>query len=170
MAEATAIAASGSKRLAVTICVMMATLMQALDSTIANVALPYMQGSLATTSSQVNWVLTSYIVAAAILTPATGWLEERFGRRPLFIICVAGFVIASMLCGTATSIEQMVIYRMLQGAFGAPVVPLAQAVLLDGYSARMRGQAMAVFGLGVMLGPILGPTLGGWLTQYYDWR
>ncbi|RYC17136.1 MFS transporter [Brucella abortus] len=120
MAEATAIAASGSKRLAVTICVMMATLMQALDSTIANVALPYMQGSLATTSSQVNWVLTSYIVAAAILTPATGWLEERFGRRPLFIICVAGFVIASMLCGTATSIEQMVIYRMLQGAFGAP--------------------------------------------------
>ncbi|QNQ62601.1 DHA2 family efflux MFS transporter permease subunit [Brucella sp. 6810] len=170
MAEATAIAASGSKRLAVTICVMMATLMQALDSTIANVALPYMQGSLATTSSQVNWVLTSYIVAAAILTPATGWLEERFGRRPLFIICVAGFVIASMLCGTATSIEQMVIYRMLQGAFGAPVVPLAQAVLLDSYSARMRGQAMAVFGLGVMLGPILGPTLGGWLTQYYDWR
>lgn len=160
MAEATAIAASGSKRLAVTICVMMATLMQALDSTIANVALPYMQGSLATTSSQVNWVLTSYIVAAAILTPATGWLEERFGRRPLFIICVAGFVIASMLCGTATSIEQMVIYRMLQGAFGAPVVPLAQAVLLDSYSARMRGQAMAVFGLGVMLGPILGPTLG----------
>lgn len=145
MAEATAIAASGSKRLAVTICVMMATLMQALDSTIANVALPYMQGSLATTSSQVNWVLTSYIVAAAILTPATGWLEERFGRRPLFIICVAGFVIASMLCGTATSIEQMVIYRMLQGAFGAPVVPLAQAVLLDSYSARMRGQGHGGF-------------------------
>ncbi|SPU68136.1 EmrB/QacA subfamily drug resistance transporter [Brucella neotomae] len=140
MAEATAIAASGSKRLAVTICVMMATLMQALDSTIANVALPYMQGSLATTSSQVNWVLTSYIVAAAILTPATGWLEERFGRRPLFIICVAGFVIASMLCGTATSIEQMVIYRMLQGASAPPLCrlrrPFSSTVILRGCAGR----------------------------------
>jgi len=167
---ATTTPVSGSRRLAVTVCVMVATLMQALDSTIANVALPYMQGSLATTSTQVNWVLTSYIVAAAILTPATGWLEARFGRRPLFIICVIGFVVASMLCGTATSIEQMVIYRMIQGAFGAPVVPLSQAVLLDSYPLSQRGQAMAIFGLGVMLGPILGPTLGGWLTQYYDWR
>lgn len=163
-------AVSASKRIAVTVCVMVATLMQALDSTIANVALPYMQGSLSATSTQVNWVLTSYIVAAAIVTPATGWLEERFGTRPLFIVCVIGFVGASMLCGTATSIEQMVMYRMIQGAFGAPVVPLAQAVLLDSYPLRMRGQAMAIFGLGVMLGPILGPTLGGWLTQYYDWR
>lgn len=170
MSDIAATPVSGSRRTAVTICVMIATLMQALDSTIANVALPYMQGSLATTSTQVNWVLTSYIVAAAIVTPATGWLEARFGRRPLFIVCVAGFIVASMLCGTATSIEQMVIYRMIQGAFGAPVVPLSQAVLLDSYPLRLRGQAMAIFGLGVMLGPILGPTLGGWLTQYYDWR
>ncbi|MET4632853.1 DHA2 family efflux MFS transporter permease subunit [Kaistia defluvii] len=170
MSDIAATPVTGSKRAAVTICVMVATLMQALDSTIANVALPYMQGSLAATSTQINWVLTSYIVAAAILTPATGWLEARFGRRQLFIVCVAGFVVASMLCGTATSIEQMVVYRMIQGAFGAPVVPLSQAVLLDSYPLRMRGQAMAIFGLGVMLGPILGPTLGGWLTQYYDWR
>lgn len=170
MSDVAVPAVSGSRRAAVTVCVMVATLMQALDSTIANVALPYMQGSLSATSTQVNWVLTSYIVAAAILTPATGWLEQRFGRRQLFIVCVTGFVIASMLCGTATSIEQMVIYRMIQGAFGAPVVPLSQAVLLDSYPLRMRGQAMAIFGLGVMLGPILGPTLGGWLTQYYDWR
>ncbi|WP_029073909.1 DHA2 family efflux MFS transporter permease subunit [Kaistia adipata] len=170
MSDIAATPVSGSRRAAVTACVMIATLMQALDSTIANVALPYMQGSLATTSTQVNWVLTSYIVAAAILTPATGWLEARFGRRQLFIVCVTGFVVASMLCGTATSIEQMVIYRLIQGAFGAPVVPLSQAVLLDSYPLRQRGQAMAIFGLGVMLGPILGPTLGGWLTQYYDWR
>lgn len=170
MSDVAVAAVSGSRRVAVTVCVMVATLMQALDSTIANVALPYMQGSLSATSTQVNWVLTSYIVAAAILTPATGWLEQRFGRRQLFLVCVTGFVVASMLCGTATSIEQMVIYRMIQGAFGAPVVPLSQAVLLDSYPLRMRGQAMAIFGLGVMLGPILGPTLGGWLTQYYDWR
>lgn len=170
MSDIAATTVTGSRRAAVSVCVMVATLMQALDSTIANVALPYMQGSLATTSTQVNWVLTSYIVAAAIITPATGWLEARFGRRQLFIVCVAGFVLASMACGTATSIEQMVIYRMIQGAFGAPVVPLSQAVLLDSYPLRMRGQAMAIFGLGVMLGPILGPTLGGWLTQYYDWR
>ena len=170
MSDIAATPVTGSKRAAVTVCVMVATLMQALDSTIANVALPYMQGSLAATSTQINWVLTSYIVAAAILTPATGWLEARFGRRQLFIVCVVGFVVASMLCGTATSIEQMVLYRMIQGAFGAPVVPLSQAVLLDSYPLRMRGQAMAIFGLGVMLGPILGPTLGGWLTQYYDWR
>ncbi|MEJ5081538.1 MULTISPECIES: DHA2 family efflux MFS transporter permease subunit [unclassified Ochrobactrum] len=162
--------AAGSRRVAITLCVMVATLMQALDSTIANVALPYMQGALSATSTQVNWVLTSYIVAAAITTPATGWLEERFGRRRLFIICIIGFVGASMLCGTATSLTEMVVFRLIQGVFGAPLVPLAQATLLDTYPRRIQGQAMAMFGLGVMLGPILGPTLGGWLTEYYDWR
>ncbi len=170
MSDVAATSAGSSHRVAVTICVMTATLMQALDSTIANVALPYMQGSLAATSTEANWVLTSYIVAAAIFTPASGWLEARFGRRRLFIVCVAGLVVASMLCGTASNINQMVLYRAIQGVFGAPVVPLSQAVLLDSYPVRQRGQAMALFGLGVMLGPILGPTLGGWLTQYYDWR
>lgn len=162
--------ATGSRRIAITICVMIATLMQALDSTIANVALPYMQGTLSATSDQINWVLTSYIVAAAITTPTTGWLEQRFGRRRLFILCIIGFVCASMLCGMATSLGEMVAFRLIQGIFGAPLVPLAQATLLDTYPRNVQGQAMAMFGLGVMLGPILGPTLGGWLTQYYDWR
>jgi DHA2 family multidrug resistance protein len=154
----------------VTATVMLATLMQALDTTIANVALPYMQGSLSATSDQINWVLTSYIVAAAIITPATGWLEARFGRKPLFLTAVIGFVVTSMLCGAAVSLAQMVMFRLLQGIFGAPLVPLSQSVLLDAYPREQQGQAMAVFGLGVMLGPILGPTLGGWLTDSYSWR
>src|SRR4030088_2052680 len=154
----------------ITATVMLATLMQALDATIANVALPYMQGSLSATSDQINWVLTSYIVAAAIITPATGWLEARFGRKPLFLTAVIGFVVTSMLCGAAVSLAQIVVFRLLQGIFGAPLVPLSQAVLLDAYPPEQQGQATAVFGLGVMLGPILGPTLGGWLTDSYSWR
>jgi DHA2 family multidrug resistance protein len=154
----------------ITATVMLATLMQALDTTIANVALPYMQGSLSATSDEINWVLTSYIVAAAIITPATGWLEARFGRKPLFLTAVIGFIATSMLCGAAVSLTQIVIFRLLQGIFGAPLVPLSQSVLLDAYPPEQQGQAMAVFGLGVMLGPILGPTLGGWLTDSYSWR
>jgi MFS transporter, DHA2 family, multidrug resistance protein len=154
----------------ITATVMLATLMQALDTTIANVALPYMQGSLSATSDEINWVLTSYIVAAAIITPATGWLEARFGRKPLFLTAVIGFIVTSMLCGAAVSLTQIVVFRLLQGIFGAPLVPLSQSVLLDVYPKEQQGQAMAVFGLGVMLGPILGPTLGGWLTDSYSWR
>jgi MFS transporter, DHA2 family, multidrug resistance protein len=163
---------SGGKhrRALVTICIMSATIMQAIDTTIANVALPYMQGSLSTTQDQINWVLTSYIVAAAIMTSPLGWISTRFGRKKLFILCAAGFTIASMLCGLALSIEQMVLYRILQGVFGAALVPLSQAVLLDIYPIEMRGQAMAIWGMGVMLGPIMGPTLGGWLTDAYSWR
>ena len=160
----------GNSIVAITACVIIATLMQALDTTIANVALPHMQGSLSATSSQINWVLTSYIVAAAIMTPATSILESWFGRRKLFMFPIAGFVLASMLCGTSTSLSEIVIFRLLQGIFGAPLVPLAQATLLDTYPESKRGQAMAIFGLGVMLGPILGPTLGGWLTENYNWR
>ena len=154
----------------ITVCVMMATIMQALDTTIANVALPYMQGSLSTTQDQVNWVLTSYIVAAAIMTSPLGWGAQRFGRKKLFIVCVAGFTAASMLCGVALTIEQMVAYRLLQGVFGAALVPLSQAVMLDVYPPAKRGSAMAIWGMGVMLGPIMGPTLGGWLTDAYSWR
>src|SRR6202163_3168707 len=157
-------------RAMITATVMLATLMQALDTTIANVALPYMQGSLSATSDEINWVLTSYIVAAAIITPATGWLEARFGRKPLFLTAVIGFIVSSMLCGAAVSLGQIVVFRLLQGIFGAPLVPLSQSVLLDAYPREQQGQAMAVFGLGVMLGPILGPTLGGWLTDSYSWR
>ena len=158
------------ERTLLTVCVMMATIMQALDTTIANVALPFMQGSLSTTQDQVNWVLTSYIVAAAIMTSPLGWTAQRIGRKKLFIICAAGFTAASMLCGVALSIEQMVAYRLLQGVFGAALVPLSQAVMLDIYPPERRASAMAIWGMGVMLGPIMGPTLGGWLTDAYSWR
>jgi MFS transporter, DHA2 family, multidrug resistance protein len=129
-----------------------------------------MQGSLSAISDEINWVLTSYIVATAIITPATGWLEASFGRKPLFLTAVIGFIVTSMLCGAAISLSQIVLFRLLHGIFGAPLVPLSQSVLLDVYPKEQRGQAMAVFGLGVMLGPILGPTLGGWLTDTYSWR
>ena len=161
---------SPTVRWALTVCIMMATIMQALDTTIANVALPYMQGSLSTTQDQINWVLTSYIIAAAIMTSPLGWMAARFGRKKLFIVCTAGFTVASMLCGVALSIEQMVAYRLLQGVFGAALVPLSQAVMLDIFPPSRRGSAMAIWGMGVMLGPIMGPTLGGWLTDSYSWR
>jgi DHA2 family multidrug resistance protein len=159
-----------AKRALLTVCVMMATIMQALDTTIANVALPYMQGSLGTTQDQVSWVLTSYIVAAAIMTAPLGWMATRLGRKKLFSVCVVGFTIASMLCGIAQNIEQMVLFRLLQGVFGAALVPLSQSVMLDIYPFEQRGQAMALWGMGVMLGPIMGPTLGGWLTDAFNWR
>ena len=154
----------------IVVCVMLATIMQALDTTIANVALPYMQGSLSVTIDQVTWVITSYIVAAAIMTAPVGWLAVRFGRKRIFIISAAGFTIASVLCGAAQGINDMVAYRLLQGVFGAALVPLSQAVMMDIYPPEKRGQAMAIWGMGVMLGPIMGPTLGGWLTEYYSWR
>ncbi|HVY56432.1 MAG TPA: DHA2 family efflux MFS transporter permease subunit [Xanthobacteraceae bacterium] len=158
------------KRMMVTVCAMTATIMQALDTTIANVALPYMQGSLSASLDQINWVLTSYIVAAAIMTAPMGWLADRFGRKRLFIICVAGFTVSSLLCAAAQNIEQMVLFRLLQGMAGAALVPLSQALLLDVYSAEERNQAMAIWGVGVMLGPIMGPTLGAWLTDNYSWH
>jgi DHA2 family multidrug resistance protein len=160
----------GLRRVLITISVMLATIMQAVDMTIANVALPNMQGSLATTQDQIAWVLTSYIVTSAIMMPPTGFLAGRFGRKRLFIIAVVGFTATSMLCGYADSLTEMVLYRILQGGFGAFLVPLSQAVLLDTYPPEQHGTAMAVWGMGVMIGPILGPTLGGYLTEYYDWR
>lgn len=153
-----------------TLAVMLATTMQALDTTIANVALPHMQGALGVTQDQTGWVLTSYIVAAAICMPLTGFLADRLGRKRLFVGAVIGFTLASMLCGAAQSIEQMVLFRLLQGVFGACLVPLSQAVLLDTWPRERHGSAMALWGVGVMIGPILGPSLGGWLTEYYNWR
>ena len=163
-------AASSPNRVMVTICAMVATLMQALDNTIANVALPYMQGSLSATLDQITWVLTSYVVAAAIFTAPVGWLATHFGRKRLFLLCVIGFTVASALCGLATSLGQVVAFRLLQGMFGAALVPLSQATMLDLYPVEQRGSAMAIWGMGVMVGPILGPTLGGYLTDAYDWR
>ena len=161
---------SGGNRAAITVCVMLATLMQALDTTIANVALPYIQGSVSATQDQIAWVLTSYIVAAAIMTPPTGFLAARFGLKGLFLTAVAGFTIASVLCGMAQSLVQIVLFRILQGAFGAALVPLSQSVLLSINPPERQGSAMAMWGVAVMAGPILGPVLGGWLTENYSWR
>src|SRR5712675_350142 len=164
------IAVPGLRRNMVTICAMTATIMQALDTTIANVALPYMQGTLSASQDQINWVLTSYIVAAAIMTAPVGWIANRFGRKRIFIICSAGFTMASVLCGLAQNINQMVLFRLLQGVFGAALVPLSQAVMLDSYSLQERAKAMSIWGMGVMMGPIMGPSLGAWLTETYSWH
>ena len=163
-------AARGTNRAAITVCVMLATLMQALDTTIANVALPHIQGSVSATQDQISWVLTSYIVAAAIMTPSTGFLAGRFGMKRLFLASVAGFTVASMLCGIAQSLVEIVLYRVLQGVFGAALVPLSQSVLLSIYPKERQGAAMGLWGVAVMIGPILGPILGGWLTDNYSWR
>src|SRR6201991_2382919 len=170
MTTAATTAPDNSRRMLVTICTMAATIMQALDTTIANVALPYMQGSLSASQDQISWVLTSYIVAAGVMTAPVGWLSDRFGRKKLFIVCVGGFTVASLLCALAQNIEQIVAFRLLQGMFGAALVPLSQSVMLDAYPIEQRGQAMGIWGMGVMLGPIMGPTLGGYLTQNYSWH
>jgi len=167
---ATSAAVPEGHRGPVTVAVMLATVMQVLDTTIANVALPHMQGTMGATYEQITWVLTSYIVASAIVTPLTGFIAVRFGRKRLFLWSVIGFTATSMLCGAAQSLEQIVLFRLLQGIFGASLVPLSQAVLLDAWPREQHGSAMALWGLGVMVGPILGPTLGGWLTEYYSWR
>jgi MFS transporter, DHA2 family, multidrug resistance protein len=164
------IAAPGLRRNMVTICAMTATIMQALDTTIANVALPYMQGTLSASQDQINWVLTSYIVAAAIMTAPVGWIANRFGRKRIFILCSGGFTVASVLCGLAQDINQMVLFRLLQGVFGAALVPLSQAVMLDSYALHERAKAMSIWGMGVMMGPIMGPSLGAWLTETYSWH
>jgi DHA2 family multidrug resistance protein len=154
----------------ITAAAMLSVLMQALDSTIANVALPYMQGSLSASWDEITWVLTSYVIAAAIMTAPVGWLAVRFGRKRLFIVCLLGFTVTSMLCGAAQTLGQIVVFRLLQGMCGAALVPLSQATMLDIYPFEKRAQAMAIFGMGVMMGPILGPTLGGYLTDWYNWR
>jgi DHA2 family multidrug resistance protein len=144
--------------------------MQALDTTIANVALPYIQGSVAASQDQIAWVLTSYIVAAAIMTPPTGYLAGRFGLKRLFLVSIVGFTTASVLCGLAQSLVQIVLFRILQGLFGAALVPLSQTVLMNINPKEKQGSAIALWGVAVMAGPVLGPVLGGWLTQTYSWR
>jgi len=157
-------------RAMITLCVVLAVIMQALDTTIANVALPYMQGSISASSDQINWVLTSYIVAAAIMTPPSAFLARRFGRKRVLRWAITGFVVSSILCGLAQSLEEIILFRLLQGLAGAALVPLSQGILLDIYSLKERGSAMALFGVSVMVGPVLGPMLGGWLTDNFSWR
>jgi len=162
--------AQRDRRFIITACVMTATLMQTLDTTIVNVALPYIQGSLAASPDQITWILTSYIVTAAIMTPPIGWFAARFGRKGLFLASLAGFTLTSMLCGAAESLPEIVLFRTLQGVFGASLVPLSQTTMLDIFLPEERGRAMAVWVLGVVVGPVLGPTLGGYLTDFYNWR
>jgi DHA2 family multidrug resistance protein len=154
----------------ITLSVMLASIMQALDNTIANVALPRIQGSLSATQDQMAWVLTSYIVAAAIMTPLSGWLAGQIGRKRVFLWSVAGFTMASALCGLAQSLPEIVAARVLQGMCGAALIPMSQAVLLDINAPEHHARAMAVWVMGVTVGPILGPALGGWLTENYNWR
>jgi DHA2 family multidrug resistance protein len=160
---------SGNRPL-IAVAAMTATVMQVIDTTITNVALPHIQGGFAVTQDQITWILTSYIVTSAIAMPLTGWLAGRLGRKRVFLLSVVGFTLASGLCGAAQSLPQIVAFRALQGVCGAALVPLSQAVLLDAFPGEQRGPAMALWGVGVMVGPILGPTLGGYLTDNFDWR
>lgn len=150
--------------------IMGASLLQVLDTTIANVAIPHMQSSLGATAESITWVLTSYIIASAVALPITGWLADRIGGRRLFILSVAGFVAASMLCGIAQNLEEMVLFRALQGVAGAFIAPLSQSFMLDTTKPSRHPQMMAIWGMGIMIGPILGPVLGGWLTENWNWR
>jgi len=157
-------------RAMITLVVMAASVMQVLDTTIANVALPHMQGSLGATQDQISWVLTSYIVVSAIATPLTGWIASQLGRTRAFVLATAGFTVSSIFCGLATTLPQIVAFRILQGAMGAILVPMSQAILLDAYPRSETAKAMSIFSTGIMVGPILGPIVGGYLTQAFDWR
>ncbi len=161
---------AGASRWPLSIAVMLATVMVILDMTIVNVALPHMMGSLGATADQITWVLTAYIVMEAIFIPMSGFLAARLGRRRLMLISITGFVAASAACGQADTLTEMVVFRLLQGGFGAAVIPLSQSIMVDNFPSEERGKAMALWGVGIMLGPILGPTLGGYITQHLDWR
>jgi len=150
--------------------VMLATFMEVLDTSVASVALPYIAGSLSASNDESTWVLTSYLVSNAIMLPATGWLGSRFGRKRLLITCIAIFTVSSFACGAALDLPMLILGRILQGAGGGALQPIAQAILIESFPPARRGVAMAVYGLGVVVAPILGPTLGGWITDNYSWR
>lgn len=162
--------APNTSRVLMSIAVMSATVIQVLDTTIVNVALPHMAGQLSATPDQISWVLTSYLVASAIVMPLTGYFTDRLGQRNYLLLSVFGFVVASGLCGIATNLAEIVSFRLLQGVFGASLIPLSQSIMVQSFSAEERGRAMAIWGMGIMVGPILGPTLGGYLTDALSWR
>ena len=149
---------------------MLATFMEVLDTTVVNVSIPHIAGNLASTNEEGTWVVTSYLVSNAIVLPISGWLANHFGRKRLLLACVAGFTVTSLCCGMATSLAQLIVFRVLQGLTGGGLQPLAQAILLETFPKERHGHAMAAFGIGILLAPILGPTLGGWITDNYDWR
>src|SRR6267143_92958 len=154
----------------IAIAVMFATVMEVLDTTVVNVSLPHIAGSLSVTIDEATWVLTSYLVANAIILPMTGWLASRFGRKRLIMLSVAGFTVSSFLCGLAPNLPMLIVFRCLQGATGGALQPLSQAVLLEAFPPQDRGKAMGFWALGIVVAPILGPVLGGWLTDNYSWR
>jgi len=152
------------------IAVVLTAILEVLDITIVNVAIPHMLGAFAATADQITWILTSYLVAAAVVMPLTGYLSNWLGRRRLLLTAITGFIVSSALCGLAWNLESMVVFRLAQGVFGAPLVPLSQAILLDVFPRHRAGQALAIFGMGIMVAPVIGPALGGYLTEAYSWR
>src|SRR3974390_1031916 len=154
----------------IAVAVMLATFMEVLDTSIASVALPYIAGSVSATNDEATWVLTSYLVANAIILPASSWFSQKFGRKRFLITCIIIFTVSSFLCGAATSLAMILLARAVQGAGGGALQPLSQAILLESFPPDKRGAATAVFALGVVVAPVLGPTLGGWLTDAYSWR
>ncbi len=162
--------AAAPHRLLITVAIMSATVMQVIDTTIVNVALPQMQGQLGATPDQISWVLTSYMVASGIFMPLTGYFTDRLGQKRYLLLTIAGFTLSSALCGVSTGLGGLVLFRLLQGVFGAALVPLSQSIMVRTYPLEERGRAMAIWGVGVMVGPILGPTLGGYLTEALGWR
>src|SRR5438876_4899046 len=161
---------SPARRWAITLSVMMVTVMQVLDTSVTNVALPHMQGSMSAGIEEMSWVVTSYLAANAVAIPATGWLSARFGRRRLFLICTVLFTVSSFLSGIAPNLEFLVAMRVFQGLGGGPVIPMAPAILWVMFLLRLRGSAMAVWGVAIMLALILGPTVGGWVCGDWSWR
>lgn len=159
-----------AQRTLITISIMAAAIMNQVDTTIANVALPHMQGTTSASREQISWVLTSYIIAMAITTPLTGWLAERFGRKKVLLVSIAGFTIVSGLCGVSVNLEELVLFRFLQGMFGSSLIPISQVILMTLNPPEERGRSMAIFGLGFIMGPLIGPLLGGWLTENYSWH
>jgi len=159
-----------ANRIPITAALMLAALMNTLDTTIANVALPHMQGSLSASQDQITWVLTSYIIATAVTLPLSGWVSEKIGRKRMFLLSIGAFTIASMLCGIATSLPEIVLFRLLQGMAAASLMPLSQAVMLDIFPARLVPRVMSLWSAALVLGPVMGPTIGGWLTENFSWR
>src|SRR6516165_9100144 len=150
--------------------VMLATFMEVLDTSVANVALPHIAGSLSATNEEATWVLTAYLVANAIVLPMSGWFSTLFGRKRFYMTCVAVFTVSSLLCGIAPSLDALIVFRILQGLGGGALQPISQAILVESFPKKKHGMAMAVYGMGVVLAPIIGPTLGGWITDSYSWR
>src|ERR1700692_4170777 len=161
---------SSARRWIIAFSVMLGTILEVLDSSIVNVSLPHMQGSFSASVDEIAWVITSYLVAAGIMIPMTGWISERFGRKRYFVASITMFVAASALCGVAQSLNQIVFFRLMQGAAGAAMMPLSQAILMETFPPREQAMAMAVWGIGMMVAPIMGPTIGGYITDAWSWR